>query len=171
MSRILLLLRFCLVFFLSLSSALLFLTIFSDYWVIRESPIGTIHEGLLRSCSPFECTSVARGSDLYDSVVILLTLSASFECGIVVVFLLIFFFKVSVKNIDGSCIIEAIAVMVAMSIYTGYFTSDVPAESRGWCFKVAWFTFPSSLIAGLLAVIHQRLFNEEDELVTVIPRN
>ncbi|KAJ7304058.1 hypothetical protein JRQ81_011580, partial [Phrynocephalus forsythii] len=47
-------------------------------------------------------------------------------------------------------LITGLLMLIAMSVYTGHFTSHVSIESRGWCFWVAWFCFPCSLAAGIV---------------------
>lgn len=38
--------------------------------------------------------------------------------------------------------------MIAMSVYTGHYTSEVDYEDRGFSFWLAWSSFPISLVAG-----------------------
>ncbi|KAM6428861.1 uncharacterized protein PHA67_003499 [Liasis olivaceus] len=159
---------------LCLSSALLFSALFTYNWVVRPTPWGIYYEDLMVSCIDSSCSSLNRGWEYNVFVIGFLGTAAAYSALLTIALLLLYIFKMSKKlskYFKESILMPVGTTLIAMSVYTGYYTNETVIEDRGFSFWLAWSSFLVSFVSvfAAMCVLILQEAQEEEEMLSVIP--
>ncbi|XP_065429765.1 protein NKG7-like isoform X2 [Chrysemys picta bellii] len=140
-----------------LSFLLLLVALGSDHWLVATSRLGSLHEGLWKSCQNSVCEQISSAS------VSLKVTRAFILLGVIAGFLSSFALLASfLRSHLGSLPLTLLSflgsfsaglcTMIALAMYTGEFAGAVNAAHSqvtfGWSFGLGWVSFPLFLITG-----------------------
>ncbi|CAM5124761.1 unnamed protein product [Natator depressus] len=148
-----------------LSLLLLLVALGSDHWLVDDAVLGSLHEGLWKSCLNSVCGQISSASVSLKVTRVFTVLGVI--AGSVSSFALLASFLHSHPGSVSLTLVSflgsfsaGLCAMIALAVYTGEFAGAVNAAQRqvtfGWSFGLGWASFPLFLITGVVTLVaHQ----------------
>ncbi|XP_044847582.1 protein NKG7-like isoform X1 [Mauremys mutica] len=140
-----------------LSLLLLLAALGADHWLVANTRLGSLHEGLWKICLNSVCEQISSASVSLKVTRAFTLLGAIAGCLSSVALLASFLrshlgsLALTLLSFLGS-FSAGLCAMIALAVYTGEFTGDVIVPSDqvtfGWSFGLGWASFPLFLITA-----------------------